>query len=72
MENPEKTDGGELISSYECDAMTVDNEFMLSKQRYASLTGREQERGGVIAYHVIVTVWFAGWVDIAGTDAKVR
>ena len=39
-------------SSYECDAVTADNEFMLSKQRYASLTGREQERGGVIAYHV--------------------
>ena len=52
MENPEKTDGGKLISSYECDAMTVDNEFMLSKQRYASLTGREQERGVVVAYHV--------------------
>ena len=52
MENPLKTDGGEWVSSYECDAMTVDNEFLLSKQRYASLTGREQDRGGVIAYHV--------------------
>ncbi|MCL1821162.1 MAG: relaxase/mobilization nuclease domain-containing protein [Oscillospiraceae bacterium] len=52
MENPLKTDGGELISAYECDARTVDNDFMLSKQRYASITGREQERGGVIAYHV--------------------
>ena len=52
MENPLKTDGGEWVSSYECDARTVDNEFMLAKQRYASLTGREQERGGVIAYHI--------------------
>ena len=52
MENPLKTDNGEWISSYECDARTADNEFMLSKQKYAALTGREQERGGVIAYHV--------------------
>ena len=52
MENPFKTDNGELVSSYECDAMTADNEFLLSKQRYADLTGREQDRGGVIAYHV--------------------
>ena len=48
MENPSKTDYGEWISSYECDVMTADAEFMLSKQRYSALTGREQERGGVI------------------------
>ena len=52
MENPLKTDYGEWVSSYECDVMTADTEFLLSKQRYAALTGREQERGGVIAYHV--------------------
>jgi len=52
MENPLKTDYGEWISSYECDVMTADAEFMLSKQRYSALTGREQERGGVIAYHI--------------------
>ena len=52
MENYDKTEGGELISSYECDVRTADNEFLLSKQTYASLTGREQDRGGVIAYHL--------------------
>jgi len=52
MENPLKTDNGEWVSSYECDARTADNEFLLSKHRYAALTGREQDRGGVIAYHV--------------------
>ena len=52
MENPLKTDNGEWVSSYECDARTADNEFLLSKHRYATLTGREQDRGGVIAYHV--------------------
>jgi hypothetical protein len=52
FENPLKTDGGEWISSYECDVMTADAEFLLAKQRYAALTGREQERGGVVAYHI--------------------
>ena len=52
MENPLKTDNGELISAYECDARTADNEFLVSKQRYASLTGRDQGRRDVIAYHV--------------------
>ncbi|MCL2816651.1 MAG: relaxase/mobilization nuclease domain-containing protein, partial [Oscillospiraceae bacterium] len=52
MDNPLKTDNGEWVSSYECDARTIDNDFMLSKHRYASLTKKEQDRGGVIAYHV--------------------
>jgi len=52
MENPFKTDNGEWISSYECDARTADNEFLLSKQKYAALTGRSQGSRDVIAYHV--------------------
>ena len=28
--NPEKTEKGDLVTSYECDPMTVDEEFMLS------------------------------------------
>ena len=49
--NPEKTKGGELISCYACDPHTVDAEFLLSKQRYAILTGRRQ-KNDVIAYQV--------------------
>jgi hypothetical protein len=52
MENPLKTDNGEWISSYECDAKTADAEFLLSKQKYAALTGRDQGKRDVIAYHV--------------------
>ena len=52
MENPLKTDNGEWVSSYECDIRTVDAEFLLSKQKYAALTGRDQGRNDVIAYHV--------------------
>jgi hypothetical protein len=52
MENPLKTDNGEWISSYECDAQTADAEFLLAKQKYAALTGRSQGKKDVIAYHV--------------------
>ena len=52
MENPLKTEGGELISSYECDAETADSEFLLSKARYFSNTGRDQKKQDVIAYHI--------------------
>jgi hypothetical protein len=52
MENPLKTDNGEWISSYECEAESADAEFLLSKQKYAALTGRDQGKNDVIAYHV--------------------
>ena len=42
--NPDKTDGGVLVSSYACDPETVDAEFLLSKQEYRALTGRTQKR----------------------------
>lgn len=31
--NPEKTEKGEWVTAYECDPMTVDEEFLLSKRR---------------------------------------
>ena len=49
--NPDKTDGGVLVSSYACDPETVDAEFLLSKQEYRALTGRTQKRD-VIAYQL--------------------
>ena len=49
--NPNKTEVGELISSYECDPETADAEFILSKQQYKTITGRTQE-SDVIAYQV--------------------
>jgi hypothetical protein len=50
--NPEKTEGGELVSSFECNSKTVDLEFALSKNEYAFLTGRESKKNDVIAYHI--------------------
>lgn len=52
-QNPEKTQGGELISSYECDHMTADAEFLLSKAQYKAATGREQKRDAdVLCYQI--------------------
>lgn len=52
-QNAEKTQGGELISSYECDHMTADAEFLLSKAKYKAITGREQKRDAdVLCYQI--------------------
>ncbi len=42
-QNPDKTQQGELISSYMCDHQTADAEFLLSKAKYKAVTGREQK-----------------------------
>jgi hypothetical protein len=52
VKNPEKTDGGEWVSAYECDPLTVDAEFAFSKSQYAKITGRNQGSHDVIAYHL--------------------
>lgn len=39
--NPNKTEEGQLIRCYECEAATVDVEFLLAKQQYKAITGRE-------------------------------
>jgi len=50
-QNPDKTNKGELVSSYECSPLTVDEEFMLSKRQYELATGRRQ-KSDVIAYQI--------------------
>ncbi len=52
-QNPEKTQGGELISAYECDHRTADAEFLLAKAKYKAVTGREQKRDAdVLCYQI--------------------
>ena len=51
VQNPDKTEQGELVSSYECNPLTVDEEFMLSKRQYELVTGRRQ-KSDVIAYQI--------------------
>ena len=50
-QNPEKTEKGELVTAYECDPMTADQEFLLSKRQYEHITGRRHKRE-VIAYQI--------------------
>ena len=50
--NPEKTDGGRLISSYGCDSRVADAEFLLAKRQYVAATGRSRGRDDVLAYQV--------------------
>ena len=49
--NPDKTNEGEYISTYECDPKTIQGEFLLSKRQYSDITGRQQEND-VIAYQI--------------------
>ena len=51
VQNPEKTDDGQLISSYECDPKTVEEQFDLAKREYSHKTGRHYT-GDVIAYQI--------------------
>ena len=51
-ENPQKTDNGKLITGYECDTVTADAEFALSKKQYFQLTGRRRGKDDVIGYHL--------------------
>lgn len=52
VSNPQKTDGGRLITSYQCDSRVADCEFALAKQQYIARTGRRRGKDDVIAYHV--------------------
>ncbi|MBP5744022.1 MAG: relaxase/mobilization nuclease domain-containing protein [Oscillospiraceae bacterium] len=49
--NPDKTDGGLLISSHACAPPTAADEFLLYRSEYQRNTGRSNEHE-VIAYHV--------------------
>lgn len=50
-QNPEKTDGGQLVSSYECDPKLVEEQFAIAKREYLQKTGRRYQ-GDVIAYQI--------------------
>ncbi|MCD8379678.1 MAG: relaxase/mobilization nuclease domain-containing protein [Lachnospiraceae bacterium] len=52
VKNPEKTDYGKLITSYQCDSRVADAEFLFAKKRYIQKTGRVRGADDVIAYHL--------------------
>ena len=51
VQNPDKTEQGELVSCHECSPLTVDEEFMLTKRQYDFVNGRRQ-KSDVIAYQI--------------------
>ena len=52
VENPEKTNQGQLVSSYQCSARIADKEFLLAKKLYIQKTGRVRGADDVIAYQL--------------------
>ena len=51
--NPEKTESGKYISTYECDAATVTDEFLLAKASCATTTSREWEKANDQLYYQV-------------------
>jgi len=52
VKNPEKTDSGRLITSYQCSSRIADAQFLLSKRQYQAKTGRRRGADDVLAYHI--------------------
>jgi hypothetical protein len=46
---------GEWVTSYECDPLIADDEFLFSKNQYATITGRDQRERDVLAYHLRIS-----------------
>ncbi|GHU47298.1 hypothetical protein FACS1894120_5210 [Clostridia bacterium] len=52
VKNPEKTENGKLVTSYQCDPEFADLQFLAAKKQYEYNTGRSQGKHDIIAYHV--------------------
>ena len=52
VENPDKTEDGQLVTGYQCNPKIADAEFLLFKNLYLQKTGRERGADDVIAYHL--------------------
>lgn len=52
VENPYKTEKGQLVSSYGCKTRIADKEFLFAKKLYIQKTGRARGADDVIAYHL--------------------
>ena len=52
VENPEKTERGQLVTGWQCSPRIADAEFLLFKKQYIQKTGRVRGADDVIAYHL--------------------
>lgn len=69
-QNPEKTQDGDLVAAYQCDPKTADAEFLLSKAKYKTITGREQKRDEDILCYQVRQSFVRGEID-AETALKI-
>ena len=51
VKNPAKTEGGLLVTGFECDPDVVTEDFMLQRDEYQFNTGREQGANEILCYH---------------------
>lgn len=51
IKNPDKTEGGSLVTTYACDSDIVAQEFNFSKQEFLK-SGHVEHDGNIIAYHI--------------------
>lgn len=52
VENPDKTQNGDLVTAYQCEPRTAAAEFALDHRTYSIRTGRSGGKHNVIAYHL--------------------
>ena len=52
VENPDKTQNGDLVTGYECEPRTAAAEFALNRRTYFMRTGHPGGKHDVIAYHL--------------------
>jgi len=52
IKNPNKTEDGQWVTAFACDPLIADDEFLFSKNQYATITGRNQGARDVLAYHL--------------------
>jgi len=69
-QNPEKTQDGDLVLSYECDPQSAEGEFLLSKAKYKAITGREQKKDADVLCYQIRQSFPPGEID-AETALKI-
>lgn len=65
-QNPLKTNDGDLVLSYECDAKTAYREFVLSKAKYHAITGRKQKKNEDVLCYQIRQSFLPGETDAEG------
>ena len=61
-QNGEKTNGGELVSSYACDPKTVEEEFAVSKREYLQKTVSVMQRQCAGQKEDMLLSWQRMWI----------